>query len=205
MDKSEAIKMARLSIRQIKMRNLFIILSFLAFLLTSCEDDSTNPINNNDNLIANLSFETSENKPDYSNWTGNAFVYDSNFNKIDPIVQDAPDGGGKWCVQIEPMWYPEEGYTETSITGQSGTNVYELTGWFKAINWHSTMSLRQYRNGELISEKSITDTSSVWTKLAMIDTLTLNATDIIKVHLSAGSTEIATGKVRFDLVKLVKK
>lgn len=187
------------------MKNLIIILSFLALLLISCEDDSTNPINNDDNLIVNPSFETSSNMPDYKHWIGNAFIYDSNFNKIDPIVEDSPPGGGKWCVQIEPKWYPEEGYTETSITGQVGTNVYELTGWLKTINWHGSMSLRQYRNGELISEKEVTDTTSTWKLLSIIDTLTVLATDTLKVHLSAGSTEIATGKVRFDNLKLVKK
>jgi hypothetical protein len=198
-------KMAKYFFRQIKMKNLIIILTAILFLLPACKDDSTTPINDDDNLITNPSFETSSNIPDYKHWTGNAFLYDSNFNKIDPIIKDAPSGGGQWCVQISPLWFPEEGFTETSISGQTGTNIYELTCWLKTINWHGSMSLRQYRNGEMISEKEVTDTTSVWKLESLTDTLTVLATDLLKVHLSAGSTEIATGRVRFDNLILKKK
>ncbi len=111
----------------------------LTLFLLSCKENGTENTNTNLNLILNSSFETSSNKPDYSHWTGNAFVYDSNFNKLDPIVEDAPTGGGKWCVQVEPLWFPEEGHTETGITGEKGENIYELSGWFKTINWHATI------------------------------------------------------------------
>jgi hypothetical protein len=119
---------------------------------------------------------------------------------------DAPPGGGLWCVELGPGWLPQEGYAETTITGQTGNNVYELGSWIKTNSqWFGSISLRQWRNGIKISDKSIHDTSAVWKHISFLDTLNVLATDTLKVHLSAGSTEVVYGSIRFDRVTLIKQ
>jgi len=180
------------------------LLLILTFFLFSCGgDSSTNPQDNSLNLLSNTSFETPSNQPDYSHWWGTAYLSDSVGNRLNPLVKDAPPGGGVWCVELEPQWLPEGGYTESAIAGQSGTHIYKVSAWMKMLNkWHGSLSLEQWRNGKRISTKSLSDTSSVWKAVSLTDTLNIVAEDSIKVHLSAGSTQIVLGKVRFDLVRL---
>lgn len=185
------------------MKNQIIISIVISVLLFACKNESSEdstpvPLN----LINNSSFETSANQPDYSGWMGTAFLTDSLGNHNIPLVQDAPANGGQWCVQLEPMWYPAEGYTETILTGQAGTHIYQVTAWMKTISWTGSISLEQYSNGQLIDHKQLTDSSGVWKLESLVDTLTVLASDTLKVHLSAGSTELANGKVRFDMVQL---
>jgi len=77
-----------------------------------------------------------------------------------------------------------------------------VTAWLKTINWIGSVSLEQWRNGQRINNKQISDSSSVWKQISLLDTLTVLSTDILKIHLSAGYTESRSGKVRFDNVKL---
>ena len=179
------------------------ILIMMTIFVFSCKKDKPNSSTDDaGNLIANSSFETSTHQPDYNGWMGSAHLTDSLGNQYIPLVQDAPNGGGLWCVQLEPLWMPTEGYTEISITGQTGTHIYKVTAWIKTINWIGSVSLEQLRNGQLIVNKQLTDSSSVWKQISLLDTLTVLSTDILKVHLSAGTTEVLSGKVRFDNVKL---
>ncbi len=174
--------------------------AILIILFTSCVPTPVDDIGANINLIANPSFETSKHLPDYRAWKGKVYLQDSLGNQIPPLVQGAPDGGGVWSVQLEPLWYPEEGFTETGFHGPAGTNIYKVSAWIKTINWTGTLSLEQWRNGQKIAQKKISDTSVNWKQLSFFDTLSVVPSDSLKVHLSAGSTEVASGKVLFDLV-----
>ena len=180
----------------------YILVVMIIFVFSCKKDKTIGSTDNAGNLIANSSFETATHQPDYNGWAGTAHLTDSLGNQYIPLVQDAPYGGGLWCVQLEPLWMPTEGYTEISVTGQTGTYIYKVTAWIKTLNWIGLVSLEQWRNCKRIYNKQITDTSGVWKQIYLLDTLTVLSTDILKVHLSAGSTEAASGKVRFDNVKL---
>jgi hypothetical protein len=180
----------------------YILIVMIIFVFSCKKDKPVGLTDNAGNLIANSSFETATHQPDYNGWMGTDHLIDSLGNQYIPLVQDAPNGGGLWCVQLEPLWMPTEGYTEISVTGQAGTYIYKVTAWMKTLNWHGSVSLEQWRNGQLIDDKKISDTSSVWKQISLLDTLTISSTDILKIHLSAGSTEIVSGKVRFDNVRL---
>ena len=179
-----------------KLKTLIVI----SLLIISCKKDSSV---SSINILVNSSFETNLNQPDYSGWTGTAYIIDTAGNIFDPIVQDAPSGGGLWSLQLEPGWIPSEGYSETHISGLSGTHTIELSAWMKSINWTGSISLEHWRNGQKIKYKTIADNPSQWKQITLIDTLTLLMTDTITVHLSAGWTEVASGRVLYDLVKLL--
>ena len=142
------------------MKTMILFLAVMTMFLFSCRKDKNVDLpSNSDNLIANPSFETISHQPDYSGWTGTAYLFDSLGHQNFPLVQDAPQGGGLWCVQVEPLWAPQEGFTETMLTGQTGTHNYQLTLLMKTIHWRGLISLEQWRNGQLIDDKNLSDTS----------------------------------------------
>jgi hypothetical protein len=185
------------------MKTMILFLAVMTMFLFSCRKDKNVDLpSNSDNLIANPSFETISHQPDYSGWTGTAYLFDSLGHQNFPLVQDAPQGGGLWCVQVEPLWAPQEGFTETMLTGQTGTHNYQLTLWMKTIHWRGLISLEQWRNGQLIDDKNLSDTSSLWKRESLVNTMMVLPTDTLKIHFSAGYTEMISGQVRFDNVKL---
>jgi len=183
------------------MKAITSILTVTAILFFSCNKDS---LVDSGNFIANSNFETGTNQPDYSGWTGSVYFIDSSGNQNPPLVQDAPNGGGLWSVQLEPLWIPAEGFTETSITGQTGTHIYKLTAWMKTIGWIGSISFEHWRNGQRIDNKELSETSKDWKQVSLTDTLTTFSTDTLKIHLSAGYCEFCWGRVLFDIVKLKK-
>ena len=182
------------------MRNSTFIPIMIIMLFCSCVPTPVDEIGVSGNLIANSSFETSKHLPDYCGWAGTAYLLDSLGNQIPPLVQDDPEGGGVWSVQLEPLWYPEEGMTETIIHGPTGNHIYKISAWMKTIDWTGSMSLEHWRKGQKIAQKMISETSVDWQQFSFRDTLSVQPSDTLKVHLSAGSTEVSSGKVLFDLV-----
>jgi len=187
------------------MKTTALILGLLTIILFSCKKNSSvDPTVTSGNLIANPSFETADHQINYTGWAGSVYIIDSSGVKQPPIVNDAPTGGGLWCLQLVPGWLPVEGFSETSVTGQSGTNIYMLTVWMKTIGSGGLFSLEQWRNGQQINYKRVIDSSSIWKQISLSETLTVFPTDTLKVHLSAGSTEMTMRTVYFDLIKLEK-
>ena len=185
------------------MKTILSILAVMTLFLFSCRKDTqVDSTGHSNNLIANPSFETIHHQPDYSGWTGTAYILDSLGNENIPLIEDAPPGGGSWCVQVAPGWAPWEGFTETMVTGQTGTHNYQLTLWMKTIHWRGLISLEQWRNGQLIDDKNLSDTSSLWKRESLVNTMMVLPTDTLKIHFSAGYTEMISGQVRFDNVKL---
>jgi len=187
------------------MKTTALILGLLTIILFSCKKNSSMDTTvTSGNLIANPSFETADHQINYTGWTGTVYLIDSSGVKHPPIVKDAPTGGGLWCLQLVPGWLPVEGFSETSVTGQTGTNIYKVTVWMKTIGSGGLFSLEQWRNGQRVRYKRVIDSASTWKQLSLSDTLTVLPTDTLKVHLSAGSTEMTMRTVYFDLIKLEK-
>ena len=175
-----------------KAYRLLIALLLLA-LLQGCAKDE--PVLPDGNLIYNNSFEFNG-IPAFDGWTGNLYSF----------AEDAPDNGGRWSLQLEPAWLPAEGYAETYLMGYQGNfslkfscNAKSFYGWPGKV-----ILLLEDENGHRIILKQIDLNFPEWSNVtAMID-VNLQKNDKLIIHLSAGSTEIATGKVLFDNIFLGK-
>lgn len=162
------------------------------------------------NLVSNSSFETSGQlncQLWYNSW-GQELTYLCDTIYPDPggayFFQDAPLGGGNWCLSLTPGWCPSFSTAETYITGQVDTNIYELKVWMKTSNWSGSISLGLLSQNQLTITKTITDNPTTWTQYTLVDTLITQLTDTIVVHLSAGCAESASGSVFIDLIELNK-
>ena len=154
------------------------------------------PVSDTTNLVENWSFELN-NQPTLQSW-----VADTMLRKF---VQDVPSNGGQWSLQLSPGWFPQEGFARTYISGQSGGGVYQLTVWVKNMNGsRSSVRLGQWSQNAWVNFKQIPCDSSTWTQYSIVDTISLQPSDTIAVHLSAGETELVSGYVLFDLVCLEK-
>ena len=108
----------------------------------------------------------------------------------------------------EEMWSLElvagmiEGFAETYITGQIGTNIYKLTYMMKSPGWLGSVSIGTLYQNQFIASKTLTDTSSIWKSFEFTDTLTTQATDTIVIRLSAGLGDFCICTSYFDLVAL---
>jgi hypothetical protein len=163
------------------------------------------------NLITNSSFE-SNGQLNCDSWydaCGRELAYQCDTipdtNCMGWFVQDAPPGGGNWSIELEPGWIPAEGFAETYVTGISGTSIIQLKVWMKAVggfNGGGYMCL--YLKGQpfWFATSCKADTASTWKQFTVTDTFTLLTTDTVVVHLSAGATEVAAWKIRFDLAEL---
>ncbi|HEY5370042.1 MAG TPA: hypothetical protein VIJ75_13755 [Hanamia sp.] len=178
------------------MKNLLTTTILLTLLtVVSCKRDVAIPQKENGNLIINSSFENNG-QQSFQGWTGSGYSF----------VNDVPTNGGQWALQLEPEWFPGEGYAETFITGYSGTNTFVLTCDTKTINWTGHIILRTKDiNGTITNLQNITFNNSSWNTISLTTTVLLQQTDELIVHLSAGGTEVATGQVLFDNVKLQRQ
>jgi hypothetical protein len=171
---------------------LFAILS-----MSGCKKDNTVPLISNDegNLITNPGFENSG-QPSFEGWTGNNFT----------LVNDIPENGGEWALQLEPAWLPGEGYAEIYIDGQSGNCIFSLTCFTKSNDWPGEIIARKRdKNGTITDLESISFNNPVWTIESMTVNVTLQPTDQLIIHFSAGGTEVASGKILFDNIFLQRQ
>jgi len=166
------------------------LISFLSvFALSGCKKDKTI---SEGNLITNSTFE-SNGQPDFQGWTG-----------MKSFSNDVPADGGKWSLKLEPVWYPGEGFAETFITGFSGNYTFQLNCEVKSIrNGTGAIILRvKGENGTITDVAKTTFNDSTWKKVTLTAAVQLQPTDQLIVHLTAGSTEVATWFLLFDNVKL---
>ncbi len=175
------------------MKKLLTAIIFLTVLsLASCKKEVAITQNRNSNLIQNSSFENNG-QQSFQDWTGSGYS----------LVNDVPTNGGQWALQLEPEWFPGEGYAETFITGYVGYNTFILNCDTKTINWTGHIKLRKKDiNGTVTDLQNITFNNSSWNTISITTSVLLQQTDEFIVHLSAGGTEVATGKVLFDNVNL---
>ena len=186
--------MASMKVRRFRTQRSTVLC--VVFAVLRCHQGYSSPMADSTNLIQNSSFEMND-QPTLHSW-----VADSVLGKL---VQDAPPGGGQWSLQLSPGWFPQEGFARTYISGQSGAGVYQLSAWIKNLNGpRSRFRIGQWSNNAWVSFKEIPCDSSSWMQYSLVDTLSLLPDDTIAVHLSAGETEVVSGEVLFDLVRLEK-
>lgn len=179
-----------------KVTFLFLPFVFCSITIISCEDTPTAPNNSYANLISNPSFEVNGH-PSFQNW-----IVDST---LATIVSDILPTGPKSCVRLYPGWIPEEGFARTYVSGRFGSGIYKLNLWMKSGNsWRGTIKIGRWSQNTWSFTKQITNNSTDWTQVTLIDTITLEPTDSIAVHLSAGSTEVVSGYILCTKVSLEK-
>lgn len=137
------------------------------------------------NLISNSNFENNGQLNCQSWYDGNGLelLYLCDTILPDPaevsFVQDAPNGGGNWCMMLTAGWCPTYGIAKTFITGQVDTNIFELKVWMKSPNWQGAISLGLIHQNQFSIKKTIVDSPFAWTQYTLIDTLTTQLTDTI--------------------------
>jgi len=156
------------------------------------------------NLISNSSFDDSTGQLLCKSWYDRCGVEcDTTIcNCFTCFYQDSPPGGGSWSIGAEGGWVIWS-VAKTYITGQSGTNIYELNFWMKDTgNVSSTVSIRILSQGQITHEKSFIPAANIWTYFTLIDTLTLQPSDSIEVQFSMSGTQWTGGVGKYDLVEL---
>ena len=176
-----------------------ILILFAALFFSSCtkQHPLMIPGSMHVNLIQNESFESAGN-PDLSHW------YSDYPQAGDSVLNDTPPGGGFWSLRLEPQWLPSEGFREQAVAIGPGTGIYTLSCWIKNFNWTGSMSLRLRRAGITVTIGQVTNSDSVWTYISRTDTVTTLPMDTLIVHLSDGSTEVASGWSAYDRVSLIR-
>ena len=168
----------------------------ISVCLLSCNNNPTRPNNPPTNLITNPDFDLNG-QLSLDGWTVDT--------SLAAIVQDTPPDDGKRSLQLEAGWNPQEGFARTYVSGLSGTGVYKLVVWTKSFNsWPGRITIGQWAQGGWLNSKQVLSVSSDWHQVTVLDTMLLANSDSIAVHLSAGSTEVALGRVLFADVILQK-
>jgi hypothetical protein len=109
-----------------------------------------------------------------------------------------------WSLKVKTS-FPQEGYAETYITGQSGTNIYELKFWMKATNWQGGAKIGTTTQDLFTESKALIDTAAFWKQFTLIDTLTTQGSDTITVRLTAGLGDFCVcPPINFAFIELTK-
>lgn len=153
------------------------------------------------NLISNPSFEDSTGQQSLNGWITRD-TSDVSFS------QDVPINGGNWSLQLNANW-GIGGNAFTNITGQTGTNVYQLNVWIKTGSLGPGALARVYL--AFISQNQITSYKTIsygntpnWTQYSLTDTLTIQPNDTIQVGFLGGYAQLLYPESYFDLVELKK-
>lgn len=122
----------------------------------------------------------------------------------DPTIPTFLDS---WVLQLD-AGFPQVGFAETYITGQSGTKVYQFKYYMKSDttlqgdNSTGYASLGIGTQNQFTASKTLSDTTSVWKQFTFTDTLTTQTSDTITVRLSAGICDYCINRVYFDYIEL---
>lgn len=163
------------------------------------------------NLISNWQFQYPSMQPRCDGWfnsCGEEFsnYCDTNLHCNIGLFNESPSliPENIWSLKVKTD-FPQEGFAETYITGQSGTNIYELKFWMKATDWQGGARIGINTQNQFIESKTRIDTASFWKQFTLIDTLTTLSSDTITVRLSAGFGDFCLcPPVNFDFIELTK-
>ncbi len=165
------------------------------------------------NLISNWTFANSLalNCQDWYDGCGNELTVSCDTTMYcqvtfinDPTIPTFLDS---WGLLLD-AGFPQEGFAETYISGQSGTMIYQLKYWMKSYttlqgdNSTGQVSLGIGTQNQFTASKTLSDTTSVWKQFTFTDTLTTQPSDTITVRLSAGICDFCINRVYFDYIEL---
>ena len=166
-----------------------ILLLFTVITMVSCTNREPAPVAN---LIANPSFEDA-NGFSLQDWTGH----------ITSSSNDAPANGGNYSLVLKPGWAPDEGFAETSISNLQGAVSLDFSCDVKTIDWTGKIIIfKEDVNGNRSEITRVSFNNAQWENISLEINTVLNNDDLLIIHLSAGITELPTGKVLFDNVML---
>ena len=209
---------------------LFSLLAVIAFLLNSCEKDEAIPEDNPPpppepavNLISNPSFEDASGQPNLQGWWESGqwnMAYDPNFIPADTALSgsvdgihysnDIPNGGGIWSIQLTSAHW--EGRNILAfITGQSGTNIYNLTLQAKRTPWNilatvptgTAIGIDKWSSSSAFSFVYL-DTIQQWKQYVYCDTITTLPTDTIVIYIHSYAGQMAKTDYLFDKIEVYK-
>ena len=171
----------------------FLILS--AFFLYRCNNISNSIITpgESNNLIINPSFEK-DGDLSLAGW--NAKIPSTvNFTK------DTPPNGGNWALTIDVLWGIGNIVTST-VNIPPGTHIYKFSFWSKYFVKSGYANLSSVTTDSIYIINHIQINSDIWTKYSMIDTITSNSKDSLRVTLSGGFFNTLPGNTFFDLLTI---
>jgi len=146
------------------------------------------------NLIINSSFE--------SNGDSSLHSWDIQFPDAVQLVRDAAPNGGSWSVAIRDEPILPVANIRFTTAAPSGTHVYAFSFWAKYSADAGSAWLRLKRSDTTYTLNSVGITDTVWTSYHMLDTLTTNAGDSLRVTLGGGFAGRFSARTFFDLCKL---
>lgn len=170
---------------------LFIL--FALFIYGCTEEDTTEPTDEN-----TLLFSSFEKNGRFSSegWTLPAQSDSSS---------DVPSGGGNFSLLLEAS-QPPENYAYTKVPVKTQFNNYNLTFWAKSTGVSSGIigkaTLSLLRNGSVIKSSSISVDDIIWKSYSIQDTFSVASGDSFRVELTAGISQLFSGKSYFDLCRL---
>jgi len=119
------------------------------------------------------------------------------------FYKDTPAPGGNWSIGLTGVGNSFPALANTYITGQSGTNLYQLNIWMKDPGQaFGGAHIGILSNGKYTESKTVSTESEVWTFYSVLDTLKLQSTDSIQISLSAFAGGPSFGNIYFDKVEL---
>jgi len=169
------------------------LLILMLFIYRCTEEETTQPPD--ENLLINTSFE---NNGKFSS-DGWSLPVQSDSST------DVPSGGGSYSLLLEAS-QPPEIYAQLRVPVKTQFNNYKLTFWSKSSGVTSGIFgkaiLSLIRSGSVIKEKSVLVDDIAWSSYSIADTFNVSSGDSFMVQLSAGISQLFSGKTYFDLCKL---
>jgi hypothetical protein len=166
--------------------------------VAGCTRNCTEPCDSDEPECAswNGSFECNG-RPELDGWRfGNSGLAFS--------TQDAPAGGGEWCLRLEADWAPTLGFAFAPISDVKDGDLIHLSAFVRAGNENGGGSIALYVGRCPYSQggswKSVSTEEANWTHLSLEDTVTVAEGDSVWVILSSFDTEIAPRTGLFDMV-----
>jgi len=118
------------------------------------------------------------------------------------FYKDAPDPGGIWSIGLTGVGNSLPATANTYITGQSGTNLYQLNIWMKDPGLaFGGAHIGILSEGIYKESKTVQAESEVWAFYTIVDTLKLQPSDSIQISLSAFAAGPTFGNIYFDQVE----
>jgi len=169
---------------------IILILSTLFFF--QCDEDSITSPDIGHNLIINPSFEENGN----ASLAGWIIAGDT----LNQFTNDTPPNGGNWAVTINSVWIsPLVNGIYTTVKLPPGTHIYRFTVWAKYQKVTGSTNLLIVKPDTTIVRRTIQIIDTLWKQYSLIDTISADGSDSLRVVLSGGGSQLLLGKSFFDL------